>query len=520
MRPPMLFRFALLAALLAPAASAQPGTLDPAFGTGGVAASPAGGFFDLARLPDGRLVGVGFGVENDPFVAVFRADGALAAAATPFDPGDDHPMLVDVVALPDGKVLVTGGTPDDDDGSFRSMFVARLTSALTLDPTFGAGGFVYFDGVQAPALTNTLFSGAPLTVGDDGAIYVAGRPADAAIVLAVARLFPDGTPDPDFGPEGTGGLAAVGFVEGEQGAPDPAGIAIDASGRLVVGASLLGSPLGQATAAIARFTPDGQADLSFGGDGAVVVVAPSGFNTVLDLVVTPEGPIVSGYSIEGSEKTVAYALRLLESGAPDPAFGAGGFVFAPGPQGTSITFGGLAVDAAGRVLIGAQAGESEAGDALVFRFLPDGKPDDAFGTSGYLRFRVSGSGGGPFGLVADGNDVFVGGIAVPEDPDANPVGFIARVIGTMGTDAEPDAELALGVGQPYPNPTAGRSTLALPQTGAPVQVEVFDALGRRTLQVESREADVSLDLGTLPAGAYVVRVRAGDEVVTRRLVRL
>ena len=75
----------------------------------------------------------------------------------------------------------------------------------------------------------------------------------------------------------------------------------------------------------------------------------------------------------------------------------------------------------------------------------------------------------------------------------------------------------------YPNPTRGRTTVAL-KLAAPSEVtaDVFDMLGRQVATVEGGplgEGFQSLDLGldALPSGAYVVRIVAGLSVSTQTL---
>ena len=89
---------------------------------------------------------------------------------------------------------------------------------------------------------------------------------------------------------------------------------------------------------------------------------------------------------------------------------------------------------------------------------------------------------------------------------------------------------AFAVGRTAPNPFSGATTLTLnlPEA-ATVTVEVFDAIGRRMLQVDAGELPagrgqaVRLDGSSLAAGLYVYRVRADgaarDYSATGRMVR-
>lgn len=74
-----------------------------------------------------------------------------------------------------------------------------------------------------------------------------------------------------------------------------------------------------------------------------------------------------------------------------------------------------------------------------------------------------------------------------------------------------------------PNPAARTSTISVHLgVASEVRVAVYDALGREVLASPARtlsagDQRVALDVSTLPAGAYVVRVVTGDRVQTARL---
>ena len=72
----------------------------------------------------------------------------------------------------------------------------------------------------------------------------------------------------------------------------------------------------------------------------------------------------------------------------------------------------------------------------------------------------------------------------------------------------------------FPNPTHnGQATLLVPTGTAAGQVQVLDALGRLVRQQPLGAAgSTTLQLAGLPAGVYVVRVQAGGEQATRRLI--
>ena len=91
-------------------------------------------------------------------------------------------------------------------------------------------------------------------------------------------------------------------------------------------------------------------------------------------------------------------------------------------------------------------------------------------------------------------------------------------------DAEDGADARDLVAGPFPNPATARARFTIEvERSQTVQVEVFDALGRRVATLHDGELAagearrLSLDVSRLAVGAYVVRARTGDRVETRRL---
>ncbi|WP_412061116.1 endonuclease [Rubrivirga sp. IMCC45206] len=92
--------------------------------------------------------------------------------------------------------------------------------------------------------------------------------------------------------------------------------------------------------------------------------------------------------------------------------------------------------------------------------------------------------------------------------------FSTSTAGERGPDA-------LAVGAPYPVPSAGAVSVPVRvRAGAEVRATVVDALGRR-VATASRVGPGTLrvELGALAAGVYGLRVEAGGETATRRVVR-
>ena len=96
-------------------------------------------------------------------------------------------------------------------------------------------------------------------------------------------------------------------------------------------------------------------------------------------------------------------------------------------------------------------------------------------------------------------------------------------LGNATVDAEGAPEAAFALLPPAPNPARGAAAIAY-RLGAPADVEltVSDALGRRVRQLVEAPRGIGLHeaelaTGGLAPGLYLVTLRAGDAVATRRL---
>src|SRR5262245_7992004 len=178
------------------------GRLDPTFGEGGLVQLPQSDLYSLAAValqPDGKIVGVGrrrTGNAFDGYVLRLDADGSLdptfgTGGIADFDVGSfDEP--VDLSLDTSGRIVVggSGGEIGKED-----MVVARFDATGALDPTFGAGGIVIRD------LGFGFDTASSVRLQADGRIVVGGGP-DASVM----RFDDRGALDPSFG---TGGVVKI-----------------------------------------------------------------------------------------------------------------------------------------------------------------------------------------------------------------------------------------------------------------------------------------------------------------------
>jgi uncharacterized delta-60 repeat protein len=262
----------------------QDGSLDRSFsGNGKAVVNPPGRqeWHAASIGPDGSVVVVGqVGFPSDFVVARIRPNGRLDPSfagdgVVELDLSGSHDTAFAVVQQPDGRVVVGGqGVPDGA--------IARLERDGSLDPSFSGDGKAKLPlGVHDLAL---LRDGSLLAVGD------AAHP-QVGTDLGVARLLPDGLPDPSFGDDGA--------QQFDFGRPFETGqsVAVQADGRIVVGGrSFTGAAIGPTanipSPLLVRLEPDGDLDQSF----PVLSALPVG--EVTDVAAQPGGILGVGPPVD------------------------------------------------------------------------------------------------------------------------------------------------------------------------------------------------------------------------------
>lgn len=351
---------------------------------------------DVVVAPDGGLVLAGFSSgddDQDPtqHVAVARllADGEPDPAF-----GDDGRVTTvtgassratAVVVQPDGKIVV-GGVVQPVAGEIDSedYLLVRYNTDGSLDPTFGEAGVVT-QSFRGPGYLSDL------VLQEDGGILAGGnalvdRDSFNTSDIVIARFLPDGTLDADFGGSGT----AQTNVQG--GPDDAAAMVVQPDGAIVV-AGTSAPPDGSnedSEITLVRYLADGTQDPSF-GDGGITRSETGFFETLTGVSLQSDGSIVAAGRNLNDERTVRRMLvaRYSPAGELDPTFGEGGVVIteaAPQSEAADIT-----VDADDRVLVvghGVDNSNEDGKSWLVVRYLPDGAQDETFGDAGVVRTPI------------------------------------------------------------------------------------------------------------------------------------
>lgn len=295
--------------------------------------------------------------------AAIQADqsfGIDGVARVEFD-ADSSDWPVGLAENPAGKVVV-GFTRDEGAGA-----VAQFNRRGQLVLGFGDSGTSPLDFGSGSLRPNDLM------VDRSSRILVAGQTlfeSDGNPKGGIARLLPDGRPDPNFSGDGlsTSKLTA-GF--------DPQEIALAPGGKiLAVGPT---SAQRDVWTMIVRYLPNGRLDRSFSGDGVATIVAPQ-LKLMRTVAVDRKGRVVvGGTSKGGGAKPPAFELaRFKANGRLDRSFSRDGWArFNPNGPGSKMVET-VRLDGRGRII----AIGKDDHDGTVIRVKPNGRLDRSFGTHG------------------------------------------------------------------------------------------------------------------------------------------
>lgn len=326
-----------------------------------------------------------------------------------------HDRFFGVTYDKQGNVYATGVVADGTDAATDySMVVAKWNAQGQLDKGFGNNGFARKN-VAVGAGGELARS---IVVQSNGKIVICGsiehaggdaRDRDVALV----RFEANGTVDATFG---TGGVATLDLSDGE-----PVGMGYVADGvwglsvysddRLLVLGSQKRMGATDTDFAVARLTPNGARDMTFGTNGVFSLDIRNQNASPRTTNILPDGSILaSGYMSEsGVVKPVVF--KLDSTGKLDPTYGTGGIfnesvfavtaeIYAAVLQGTSIVTTGYGKNA-----------DKESLDWLSMRITSDGKLDKTYGTGGSTRIDVAGWNDNARHIVGlpDGRLLLVGG---------------------------------------------------------------------------------------------------------------
>jgi uncharacterized delta-60 repeat protein len=366
---PILWAISLLIATVALASSARadPGDLDESFFKYGKS-SKTDAVHALAVQPDDKTLLLGdyqlFRLEpNGALDKPFGAGKDDGAAELNFPDSYSGTSPSDVLLQPDGRILVP--TYINTAERTASFAISRLDTEGELDPSFGSGGVATVPLQGTGSLSDR---GPQLALMADGRIVIAGEFGTGP---QLARLLPDGQPDPSLGGDG--------LVEVDLG-PSAVfdDVAVGPHGAIVLGGGT-GGPGPGADFAVARLLPEGSPDPAFSGDG--VQTTDFGERDEANAVaIQGDGMIVAAGTTSPSCQSCydRFAVaRYRTDGELDPGFGTAGRVITKAPKGIDASASEMVLQSDGKIVVGGGGG-----DLFLARYNPDGSADASFGDRG------------------------------------------------------------------------------------------------------------------------------------------
>jgi uncharacterized delta-60 repeat protein len=429
-------------------------------------------FDSVALAPGGALYAAGpTGRTQRLAITALRADGGLdrtfgdgGGVIVPRDVREGDALL----RAADGTLTAVGRRPAGDGSSLGPPAAVRLRAGGCLVAGYGGDGVADVPGIAqigCPTCRSTALL-------PDGGLVVAGSGGRApGFRFTVARLRPDGSPDPGFG---SGGVARP--LPG----PGSATAVVVQPGRIVV----LGTAGADDASVLVGLRPDGSLDPAFGVvelPGSSHQLAQDAAGRLLVLVVDPQPEV----------------LRLTPGGALDASWGSGGraplaeqLIGTLFPTATGVTVvagrsGGLIqvhLNALGRI-VGRHTTRVPFGGGSF--------PSGGFGPLGRQSFFGHGA-----ALRPDGSLVAGSSVAITQGDDGDTIDHSEAALAFVG----PDGELA-------PTVTTGRPRLR-------------GALRNDRLRAVRRRGALRVVLRPGRRGLAQVRARARGRLVARGMVPL
>lgn len=308
--------------------------------------------------------------------------------------------------------------------SLATTTPSALAKPGDLDSSFGKGGKV-----TRKAQTGTFEWGPLHSVSTD----IASLPQGGTVVLTARAGYgfslygfeTDGSISPDFG--------AVRIAAPQGSDLELSDVAVDSRSRVLVAGSSLATtgtsqPLERAF--VARYTPRGEPDPTFGDNGVVSTdFGLSGPRIVAGESAQASRVVAIGLAVDQDDRVVltgrrlstvgpcrgtvglpyheAFVARLDSSGHRDPSFGNGGVVSllqGPGPGDGIQDVNAPVVDESGKIYLSTRPiGPCDEGEpALVGRLDDSGRADPSFGGEGWVRVSRGAPGSFlPFSIALD-----------------------------------------------------------------------------------------------------------------------
>ena len=385
------------------AAFAQAGSLDAAFGTGGIVTTSFGASTSsvsksMTIQSDGKIVMAGYSSTGGIFifaVARYNTDGSLdntfdadGKLTTAFGSSDDEATAIAIQT--DGKIIAAGFSYN---GTRNVFALARYNTDGSLDNTFDADGKVTT--AFAGSIGNIINS---IMLQTDGKLVVAGSNHNGTnLDFALARYNTDGSLDNTF--DGDGKLTtAIGPSD------DVAySVALQTDGKIAVAGN--SDDFSNNDFSVARYNTNGSLDNTFDGDGKLTTSIGFAQNAA-GLAIQTDGKIL----IAGSDGSNFVAARYNTNGSLDNSFDGDGIAIADVGTSFSSNANSVEIQTGGKIIVAGFSFVSTGRDFALVRYNSNGSLDNTFDGDGKVTTNINGNDFG-YAMKLSGQRIYVGGTA-------------------------------------------------------------------------------------------------------------
>ena len=372
----------------------------------------------------------------------------------------------------DGKIIVSGYAAITF--GYYDILLLQLNSNGTLDSTFGTNG-------------STVSSFSPrddyaqsMTQQADGKIIVSGTITDTINyfpVPTILRYTENGFIDTTFG---TNGMVQIPATAGDN---ELTSVSVQSDGKIVA-AGHYSNPLAgfnDFDILLMRVDTNGVLDSTFGNAGVVLTSINGGVDDCFGMEIDDSGNIfAAGFTtLPDSGNTLDMVLLKYNSaGVLDTTFGSAGIVkFNNSDEDVAYD---LKIQPDHKIVVGGTSGLSFFGPrpAALWRYMPDGTPDNTFGTNGFVTTYIDSfyQDINSIALQEDGKIVAVAKFSNGSQNDLAVLRYLTDISISVN-EINMDDEMFVS-----PNPISRGSLLNIHFTGnnsSKSRVEMFDVMGNK-----------------------------------------
>jgi uncharacterized delta-60 repeat protein len=349
------------------------GTLDNNFGTSGIMKdfkhSGRTTFNASAVQQDGKIITAGvtqtYPEKLDFVVVRYNTDGSYDKSFS--EDGIVMPNFgmggaaANAIAIqPDGKIIVAGYFWNDSNGQFYLAFI-RLNPDGSPDNSFSGDG-------QLLSQVRDYNIATDIVLQPDGKIVIGGYTAskNSGIDFTLLRYNSDGTPDNSFSGDGI----LTGYMNA--GINPLVALLLKSDGKLIAVINAETCKL-----ALYRYNADGSPDLTFDGDGMMIIANDDIMSTATAALLQPDGAMV----VAGTKANKFSIERLHSDGSLDNSFSAVGHMFVDFNLNNQLATS-IVLQPDGKMIIGGYVKEWPLSDMAVARVTSNGSLDNSFSGDG------------------------------------------------------------------------------------------------------------------------------------------